>query len=351
MTVLDNCDRPTQKGLHTLGVILLVAASLIWGTTFPLIKNAIASLSPSAILASRFVVAAVVLAPYLRDLNAKLIRDGFLLGLVLFASFATQTLALETIHANRAAFISSLTVVIVPLLGLAIGQRVLLKTLLAAVVAITGIGVMSWESGQLSVGDLLLFGNAFIYAIYILILEKTTQRHPTLSLTAVQVLVIALLGMLWAAPELVGQIHAIGTNLSAVLYLGLIATAATVLIETMSQRWVSAQEAALFYTLDPVFSAVISFLLLGETLGVRGLVGATLVLAAMVLSQGGGKDTQDNREMATLYIPFTSREDDSRLSPLTVSLHPETRQLVELRKDDNSLLSLSSASSVVYQKK
>ncbi|WP_017747471.1 DMT family transporter [Scytonema hofmannii] len=353
MTLLNDCDRSTQKGLHSLGVILLVAASLIWGTTFPLIKNAIASLSPSAILASRFVVAAVVLAPYLRRLNAKLIRDGFILGLVLFASFATQTMALETVHANRAAFVSSLTVVIVPLLGLAIGQRVLLKTLLAAIVAITGIGVMSWESGQFSMGDFLLFGNAFIYAVYILILEKVTHRHPTLSLTAVQVLVIAVLGMLWAAPELVGQIHAISTNLSAVLYLGLIATAATVLIETMSQRWVSAQEAALFYTLDPVFSAVISFLLLGETLGVRGLVGATLVLAAMVLSQGGGKDTQNNREIATLYIPFTAREDDSRLSPLTVSLHSETRQLVELGKNDHSLLSLSSASSAssaVYQK-
>jgi drug/metabolite transporter (DMT)-like permease len=321
MTVLNNCDRSTKKSLHSLGVILLVAASLIWGTTFPLIKNTIGSLSPSAILASRFVVAALVLTPYLRDLNAKLIRDGFLLGLVLFASFATQTLALETIHANRAAFVSSLTVVIVPLLGLAIGQRVLLKTLLAGVVAIAGIGVMSWESGQLSVGDFLLFGNAFIYAVYILILEKTTQRHPTLSLTAVQVSVIAVLGLLWAAPEVVGQIHAITTNFSAVLYLGLIATAATVLIETMSQRWVSAQEAALFYTLDPVFSAVISFLLLGETLGVRGLVGASLVLAAMVLSQGGGKDTQENREKATLYVPFTARKDKPQLSPLTVSLH------------------------------
>ncbi|KAF3888150.1 MULTISPECIES: DMT family transporter [Nostocales] len=331
MTVLNDCNQPTQKGLHALGVILLVAASLIWGTTFPLIKNAIGSLSPSAILASRFVVAAVVLAPYLRCLNAKLIRDGCLLGLVLFASFATQTMALQTIHANRAAFISSLTVVIVPLLGLLIGQRVLLKTLLAAGVAITGIGVMSWESGQLSVGDFLLFGNAFIYAVYILILEKTTQRHPTLSLTAVQVWVIAVLGMLWATPELVREIHAIGTNINAVLYLGLVATAATVLIETMSQRWVSAQEAALFYTLDPVFSAVISFLLLGETLGVRGLIGATLVLAAMVLSQGG-KDTQDNTEIETLCLPFES-SDDSHLSPLTISLHPETRQLVELGKD------------------
>ncbi|WP_460203266.1 DMT family transporter [Scytonema sp. NUACC21] len=318
MKALDDSNQATQKSLHNLGVILLIAASLIWGTTFPLIKDTIGSLSPSALLASRFAVAAIVLAPYLRRLNPQLLREGTLLGLVLFASFATQTIALESIHANRAAFISSLTVVIVPLLGLLLGRRVLLKTLFAAGVAITGIGIMSWESGQLSVGEFLLFGNAFIYAVYILILEGATQRHPTKPLTAIQVLVIAVLGMVWASPQLMEQMDAIRMNLGSVLYLGLIATAATVWIETMSQRWVSAQEAALFYTLDPVFSAIVSFVLLGEQLGVRGLMGATFVLAAMILSQSKSKGTTNDSGVIMPSISFASLQNASYLASAIV---------------------------------
>lgn len=292
MTTIDPHKQPTQNALNVQGVMLLVAITLIWGTTFPLIKDAFGSLSPAALIATRFAVAAMPFVPHLRGLNANLLRDGVLLGLVLFVSFATQATALETICANRAAFIASLNAILVPLLGSLLGQRVRVGTFLAAGLALTGIGVMSWESGALGVGDLLMFGEAFIYAVYILMLEPATLRHPPLSLTAIQLLVIAVLGAVWAAPELVGQVEAISKNFSALLYLGLVATSVTTWLQAMAQRKASAHETALFYTLEPVFSAVFSFWLLGEKLGVRGLVGAGLVLAAMVFSQSGGKGTE-----------------------------------------------------------
>ncbi|GAB1540852.1 hypothetical protein NUACC21_35210 [Scytonema sp. NUACC21] len=124
--------------------------------------------------------------------------------------------------------------------------------------------------------------------------------------------------MVWASPQLMEQMDAIRMNLGSVLYLGLIATAATVWIETMSQRWVSAQEAALFYTLDPVFSAIVSFVLLGEQLGVRGLMGATFVLAAMILSQSKSKGTTNDSGVIMPSISFASLQNASYLASAIV---------------------------------
>lgn len=288
---LSDAQQSTPDTLNIQGVIMLIVITLIWGTTFPVIKNAFENLSPAALIATRFIVAAVPFTVYLRGLNTQLLRDGLLLGGVLFASFATQATALESICANRAAFIASLNAILVPLLGALLGQRVGLRIFLAAILAFTGIGVMSWESGALGIGDFLMFGEAIIYAIYILLLEGATKRHSPLSLTAIQLWVIAILSAVWVAPELVGQIEAISKNFSVLLYLGLVATAVTTWLQAVAQRQTSAHETALFYTLEPVFSAGFSFWLLGEKLGVRGLVGALLVIVAMVVSQSKAKGT------------------------------------------------------------
>ncbi len=275
------------KFQHTQGILLLVAVTIFWGTTFPLVKETIVSLSPGTLIAIRCALAALAFAVHLRDLNKRLLRDGAILGLLLFASLATQAIALETISANRAAFIASLNVILVPLLGQLLGQRVLVTTFLAAGLALGGVGVMSWEDGVLSVGDLWMVGDVLCYTAYIMTLEVVTPRHPPLSLTAVQILVVGVLATFWAAPELIGQLEAIATNstnLIPIVYLALV-TAATTWLPAIAQNWVSAQETAIIYTFEPAFAAIFSFWLLGEKLGVRGWLGAGMVLAAMILSQ------------------------------------------------------------------
>jgi drug/metabolite transporter (DMT)-like permease len=274
-----------QKASHIQGLILLVVITLIWGTTFPLVEYVVNGISPAALIAVRFAVASVIFLPQLRNINAKLLKDGLLLGLLLFSSFATQAIALQTIHANRAAFIASLNTILVPLLGLLLGQRLRPKTFLAAFLAFSGIGVMSWESGALVIGDLLMFCEAFVYSIYLLALESATRHHPSQALTAIQLWVVTVLGALWVGPELVGQLEVIHNNLPVIIYLGVIATAGSTWLQAIAQVSVSAFDAAIFYTLEPVFATIFSFLLLGQKLGISGLIGATLVLVAMVLSQ------------------------------------------------------------------
>jgi drug/metabolite transporter (DMT)-like permease len=280
------------NNFHTRGILLLIATTLVWGTTFPIVKEALASLSPMVLIAIRFVLAALVFVPWLRHLNAQLLRDGALMGFVYLVSYITMTIGMETISAGRAAFMLSLNVILVPLLGLFLGRRLQLMAIFAAGMAIAGIAIMSWDGGGLSVGDFWVFGGAFSYAVYILLLESATLRHPPLALSAVQLATVAGVTAAWAAPELMTQLPTIAAHWKQLLYLGLIVTATTTITQAVAQQWVSAHETALLYTLEPVFAAIFSFWLLGEQFGERGLLGAGLILTAMVLSQSQALFTQ-----------------------------------------------------------
>ncbi len=275
----------TQNNLRIQGIILFVLINIIWGINFPLTEQTVMILSPSVLIAMRFGVAALFFSFNLRHLNRLILRDGLLLGLLFFAYLATETIALESIHANRAAFMTSLSAILVPLLGLCFGRHLPLKTFLSAGLAIIGIGAMFWEGGALGIGDVLMLFGAIIYAVYTLILEKVAPQHSSTSLTSVQLCVVSVLGVIWSNTKLVAEFQAISDNWGILLYLGLLGTAIVIWLQTVAQKWIKAEEAALLYTLEPIFSAIFSFLLLGEQFGISGFIGAAFVLSAIVISQ------------------------------------------------------------------
>lgn len=281
------------KTSYSKGILLLILITVVWGTVFPLLKSLVTTLSPAVIVAIRFTIAASVFTPWLQPFNWRLLRDGTLLASLYFAECSLSVLAVETISANRLAFIASLYVILVPLLGILLRRLISHQILAAAGLAIAGIGLMSWETGGLSQGDGLAFGCALSLAVYILVLERVTSRHPTLPLVATQLGMMAVFSLAWAGVQwnvpggtaaslaLLSQ----GDRSMPLLYLGLIVTALPIWLQAVAQRWVPAPEAALIYTLEPVFAAVFSFWFLGEQLMVQGVMGAILILIAMLLSQ------------------------------------------------------------------
>jgi drug/metabolite transporter (DMT)-like permease len=190
---------------------------------------------------------------------------------------------------------------------------------------------MFWEGGGLGVGDLLMLGGTVFYALYTLFLEKVTLNHPALSLTSVQLLCIAGLGALWSNSRIMTEFDAINQQWGPILYLALVATAAIIWLQTLAQRWVSANETALLYTIDPIFSVIFSFWLLGEQLGIRGLLGAGFVLAALVLSQGfqGTEQPSDVQVNGSAIAELLSADIESINVPATLV----TPNLVELELD------------------
>jgi drug/metabolite transporter (DMT)-like permease len=273
-------------------LLLLVVVTVIWGTTFPLVKTMGERLPSAAIVTVRFLVAGLVLLPWLFSANKLRLKHGMILGLVSFASYATQTIGLHTVSSGRGAFLTAINVILVPLAFPLLGRVLPRVVLLAAVIAVLGIGMLSWDDGALtfSVGDVWILLCAISYALYVLLLERFAPQHPVLGLSAVQVATVSACGVVWLVvsdpQKTVSALqHASLGTWATLVYLGAIAVAVTTLLQTNAQRIVSAAIAAVVYALEPVFGAFFSWLWRGETLKPIGFVGGALVIVAMVVSQ------------------------------------------------------------------
>ncbi len=269
-----------------VGALTLVLVTIIWGTTFVVVKEALDTIPVALLLALRFTMAGLLLA--WARFDRKAIVPALILGLLSFAGFATQTLGLTITSASNAAFITGFSVILTPIIGaLFWGKRLAPRVFLAAVVALAGLALMTLRHGVASVnaGDLWVLLTAVSYALYILYLGEVARKVPVASLVMMQHIPMALLAWLWAVPEA----HLLPTvplnTYLAIGYLALVATALVGILQTYAQRVVPAHLAALIFVLEPVFAALFAYILIGERLGGWGLAGAGLMLAAMVIAE------------------------------------------------------------------
>lgn len=281
-----------------LSVLLLLFVTLVWGTTFPVIQAATAHLNGAEITALRFLIAGLCMLPFAVKASRRAWRDGALLGVVALASYATQAIGLEYISANRSAFLTSLNVLMVPFLGLLWGGRLSAQVVSAAVLACIGIGLMSWEGGSNLLGDGLTVAGAFAYAVYVIVLSRFIQHHESRTLVATQIVLMAAIGAAWLLVT-----HPSGSTLivlgeharpvwPSLVYLGVVASAGMLFLQAVGQRHVAPDKAAVIFTMEPVFASLFAWLWLRETLGVRGLIGGALVVAAVILGEWRFKSRQ-----------------------------------------------------------
>jgi len=300
---------------HALGLGLLLLVTLVWGSTFAVVKTATDTLHPATLIFWRFAVGTLCLLPLLLWRGGRqapvpsgrprhLWLDGLLLGGWLIAGYGTQTIALSSTSANRAAFITALSVVLVPLWQAVVARKRLRVALWGAVVlAVFGLALLSWEGGRLVIGDVWALGCAVTYAGFILSLERTSRHHAALPFTVAQLLWVTVLAGAWMLLARAAPLPA-PESWGPLLYLGVAATALTTLLQTLGQRWVSASEASVIYALEPVSASIFSYFLLGERVYLRGFLGGAMVVAATVLSQfGGGQQEEEGAEAAKTGEP------------------------------------------------
>lgn len=268
-----------------VGVLLLVFVTLIWGSTFAIIKETIKTVPVPILLAIRFSFAALALL-WVKP-ERKTLLPGLILGLLSFAGYATQTVGMLTTTASKAAFITGLSVILTPIVGaIWLRQRVPLRAWLAAILALTGLGLMTLNPQEgLVVGDFWVLATALAYALYIVYLGEIAAHHKPIVLTSLQIIVVALLSWGWAVPDL-HVLKSLSTSaIAAMLYLAIFATALVLWLQALAQRVVPAYAAALIFALEPVFAAIFAYFLLGETLSAQGWLGGALVVVAMIIGE------------------------------------------------------------------
>lgn len=285
--------------LHIASLLLVTA---IWGSTFPVLKVATASLSGVEVSALRFLVAAICMAPWALRASRRAWIDGALLGLIALVSYVAQAYGLQTISSNRSAFLTSLNVLMVPFFGLALGNPISPRVVVAAFMACAGVGLMSWEGEFSYLADAATVVGAAAYAMYVIGVSALAPKHAAKHLAATQIVCMALMGLA-LAPLMAIQEHpqttlAARLNTEVVLslvYLGAIATAGVLFLQALAQRHVSADKAAVVYAMEPVFAALFAWWWIGESLSPSAAVGGLVIVAAVLLSEWrspAGKDQE-----------------------------------------------------------
>lgn len=269
---------------------LLAFNTVIWGGTYVAIKLGLADVAPYTLVALRYAFAATICAgPVLlyRVWLRPHVRDGFVLGVFLFLGIGLQTQGLLYTTAAKSSFITGMFIVFTPFLHwLLNGRRPRPENYAGILLVLLGLFLLTWPAeNRFNLGDLLTILSALGFSLYIVHVDRVARAENTLALVFLQMATTALLGTV-AAFALGESYVSPGSRATwALLYLALPGTLLMVFIQTRYQPRSNPIRAAIIYSLEPVFAALFAWILLGETLGARGLMGAGLMLGGVLLSE------------------------------------------------------------------
>lgn len=288
--------------------LMLLLVTVCWGVSFPAIKSASAHVSPALFVTLRFTAAVLLMAAawswFLRLVPAAVRaagrasrrdraarRWGLELGVWIALGYTTQTVGMQSTSANNSAFITALSVVLVPVF-LFLGRGVRPRPVVAASVALALLGLVFLtrpDLGGLLAGDLWTLGTAVAYAIYLIRLSDGLAHACFLPVLWWTLIVCAAFNGL-----LVLTVETPRLDWGTAVAVSLVVTTllSTLLALVLQNRWqgeTTATRAALIFSAEPVFAASFSWAWLGETLGGAALLGGGLILAAVVLTETAGE--------------------------------------------------------------
>nr|WP_083976290.1 DMT family transporter [Herbidospora sakaeratensis] len=273
---------------YHLGVLALVSVTAIWGSTFPLTKDLVARLPIADLYAARFGIAVVVLVAIrpkaLRHLPARLWAVGALLGLVYGVALTLQTIGLAELPSSVSGFVTGSYLVMTPLIALVwLKTRVGRSTWAAVGLATVGTASFSLLSGPAGApaGAVALTAvSAALYAVHLVALGKWSRPQDAYALSVVQILTLAVVMTVAAAPGGI-TLPQNAVDWTGVVYLATIAGAGTFLAQTWAQAHVPPTAAAVVIAVEPVWATAFAAVLYGEPLTWTVLVGGGCMLAAM----------------------------------------------------------------------
>ncbi len=268
----------TKREILADGLLLLTA--LIWGCAFSVVKNALDSFPPGAIIAMRYLIAAAITGALfhkrLRGLTRGDVARGALVGLALFGAYIVQTIGLQYTTAGKNAFLTTIYVLLVPFgCALLFHQKLQKGNLIAAALMLVGIGLLSLDgqAGGLNVGDLLTLACGFLFAAHIIAVEQCQKKTNTYALIVLQ---FAFCGMpMTFSPGSVGGL----------LYIAVFSTTIGMSLQNIGQSMAPASHAVILLSLESVFGVLFSCLLLGEKVTPQMGVGFAVIFAALLFSE------------------------------------------------------------------
>jgi drug/metabolite transporter (DMT)-like permease len=282
---------------------LLLLVAVIWGFAFVAQRSGMADIGPFAYGAARFALGAVTLLPLLAWRRrrrggppaaaagaplpaARRAGGAALAGLVLFGGASLQQVGLVHTTAANAGFITSLYVILVPVVGALLGRGSGVRVWVGAVLAVAGLYVLTIGEGfTMAPGDVLELLGAFFWTGHILLINRLVVRMDALEIAVGQFVTCAVLSL--AAALLLEPAPFAGAGAAAlpILYGGVLSIGVAYTLQVVAQRSAHPAHASIIMSLEALFAGVGGVLLLGEPLTARLAAGGALMLAGVVVSQ------------------------------------------------------------------
>lgn len=301
----NNSASPIRFSRFSKAECVLVLITMIWGGTFLIVQHAMTVSGPMFFVGLRFAAAAAIVAMFswrhLRELTLFEVKAGSFIGVAIMLGYGLQTVGLQSIPSSQSAFITALYVPFVPLLQwLVLGRRPGLMPSIGIMLAFTGLMLLSGPSGaalNFSPGEIATLISAVAIAAEIILISTFAGQVDVRRVTVVQLAVTAVLSFLLLVPT--GEVIPEFSWLLLATALGLGAASAAIQVAmNWAQKSVSPTRATLIYAGEPVWAGIVGRIA-GERLPAIALVGAGLIVAAVIISElkTKGRSTEAGAEL------------------------------------------------------
>jgi drug/metabolite transporter (DMT)-like permease len=274
-----------------VGEIALTIVAIIWGSGFVASAVSLEHFTPYQILAIRFLVGVLLLIlvffKKLKMIKKSTIIKGSIIGFFLYLAFALQTVGLQYTTPSKNAFLTAVNVVIVPFIAFFIYKRKMDKfELFGSLLAITGVGIISLKlTSEVNLGDLLTLFCAVGFAFHIFYTAQFVKNEDPILLTIIQMATAAILGLIVVIFKGETSFSMNVEGVSNVLYLGVFSTTIAFLLQTFAQKYTTETNAAIILSTEALWGMVFSIILLSEVITIKMIMGAILILIAIIISE------------------------------------------------------------------
>lgn len=273
------------------GEILLFFTALIWGTAFIFQSISAELIGPFLFNGSRFLLGGLVILPLAlkKDPNndrSKMIRCGLILGLVMFIAPNFQQFAMSNTSAGKAGFMTSLYIILVPILSfIFLKKRISKKVFISLIIALVGLYLLCGATLDLKVSDISLILCAFFFAVQIIVVEYYVKWVNPIKMSCIQYLIAGGLSLICALFFEQFDMNNYVLAIPSIIYTGVFSTAIAYTLQIIGQKNVDATIASIIMSLESTIAALTGFIFLHQSLSLYELLGCVLMFCAVILSQ------------------------------------------------------------------